>query len=764
MPGPMRRRPLAIAVGLLVAPLCSGAQTPDAEAVPRAAPPSLTEVGGRDYLWDPPLAPLGPEWALCPPQQLPLVAPLRPDPAPGVLYLEAARSEVHRDGVSVFEGNVVLQRDEHRIAADTVRYYAAEIAPDAGQIEAEQVTYNRGEVFLQGDHGRFDLVRNRGTLSPVTYQLRDRHGSGSGERVELLGEDRLRVRGARYTTCAPDDLSWVLRARDLRVNRATGQGSATHVVLNFKRVPILYTPYIRFPVTDERMSGFLYPSIGQSSRSGFQLALPYYWNIAPHRDATLTLNSMSRRGLMLQSEIRYLNPRSRGEVLVDYLPDDRLYGDDRAQYYFTHRGRPTQRWTVAADYHRVSDVDYLPDFGGGLAGATASHLERTARATYRADDWVFDARAQDFQTLRGTQPYQRVPQLMFRTTRAERPGQLNLGLNSELTYFDHPTNVPTGGRGDVTAAFSYPLRGLGAFLVPRVALRHTAYALEDTGEGENLSRTVPIASVDTGVFLERDVTLGGTPMLQTLEPRLYYLYVPYRDQDELPRFDTGRYDMSFAQLFRDDRYIGPDRVGDANQLTVALTSRLLESNSGMERLSASVGQIVYFADRRVQLAPGAAPETEARSDLLGAVNARLTRHWSAGAEGHWNPEAEEWRVATARAQYRGEDRRRLNLAYRLRRDQLEQTDVAAAWPIGRQWAAVGRWVYSLQDGQSLETLGGLGYEDCCWGLRVVGRRFLTADGEYDRAIMLELELKGLSSIGERGLMDSLLQDGILGVR
>jgi LPS-assembly protein len=704
-------------------------------------------------------------WALCTPDMAPVHAPASPAGDPRI-QLFANEARVDRLGVSVFRGNALLSQDGRTLAADELRFQES-----TGYAEAAgNVIFDDGDLRMETHRGHLYMDSQEGAFEGAIYRYRPMHARGEAGDVQRLGPDRVRLTGASYTTCDPGNNDWILRARQVDLDQATGEGRARDVSLRFKGVPLFYTPYISFPIDDRRKSGFLYPSLGSSDASGLDLAIPYYWNIAPHRDATLTPRIMGERGLMLGGELRYLNPQNQGVLNLEYL-DDQDYGDERGSLAFRHRGQPLERTTVDVRLNAVSDRDYLSDLGNSLQVASATHLENRADLRYGGNGWSLLGRLQGYQTVdpaipSESRPYQRMPQLVFRSGVPGISGAVEGNLRAEWVAFNRRGTI-TGQRLDLMPTLQLPLRRVYGFVTPGIKYRYTAYRLSgtDAGQPSNPDRALPIVSLDSGLFFDR--TLADN-RLHTLEPRLYYLYVPYHDQDDLPLFDSGRMDFSFDQLFRDARFSGGDRVGDANQLTLALTSRLIDTGSGEERLRASVGQILYFDDRRVTLESGADPATQGSSSLVAEAALRMARDWYTRGAVQWDPHREQTELATAQLQYRGPGRRIANLGYRLREDplrperDLEQVDVSAAWPLSARWDVVGRYNYSLLDNRTVEMLAGFEYQSCCWRAQLVGRRYLTTGGEreYNNAIYFQLVLKGLAGLGTG--LEGLLGESIRG--
>lgn len=685
-------------------------------------------------------------WALCRPSDevipLPELGPVQDE----ALRVSADRVDAVGEGMSRFSGDVVLLRGGQRIEAREAIY---DQRRDTLTLDGAVNLYTH-DMALSGERALLNLGNDSGDLQGARYHFRNSHAFGSADSVVIRDPQYTELTGATYTTCDPDQVDWQLKARRIDLDEASNTGEARNVTLEFKGVPILYLPYINFPLQG-RKTGLLPPTVGSSDKTGTDVAVPWYWNIAPNYDATLTPRQMTARGTQLQGEFRYLHPTNRGQLNLEALPGDKRYADtDRYAAAFRHSARPAPGWSNSIVYNHVSDVDYFNDLGNTQDAASTTHLERRFDLAYRGDGWDFLGRVQGYQALSGSEPYQRLPQLRLNAATPRRRNTLQYTLASELVHFAHADRVPTGSRADLTPAISLPLEGAAWFLTPRLALRHTQYLLQDqTGVAEP-SRTTPITSLDGGLFFERNLSLGKRPLLQTLEPRLYYLYVPYRAQDTLPRFDTSTYDFTFAQLFRDNRFSGADRQGDANQITLALTSRLLDSASGAELVRGSIGQIHYFEDRRVALSGSTAQERQS-SDVVAELGARPLRGFDLAAATRWNPQDERGELLTGRVRYQPEADRLLSLDYRYRRDQsLRQTDLVGYWPLTRRWRVLGRWNYDLELERTLEAVGGLAWQDCCWGLHfVVRQRLDTVTLDTNHSFMITLELKGLSSFGRR---------------
>jgi LPS-assembly protein len=684
-------------------------------------------------------------------------------------YLDADESEILRNQIFNFRGNVLVRRAGQQLEADSLSYDKPKDTADA----QGNVRYRKDDLTLEGKSALIELDSSTGHVDEAQYQIASRHARGDASRIILEGENQTRVKQARYTTCNPGNDDWYLESDDIQLDQAEAVGTARNVWIEFKGVPIFYTPYITFPLNDERKSGFLTPSIGSSEEVGTEVRVPYYFNIAPGRDATLTSRLTTKRNVQLIGEFRYLNPANSGEVNVGYLPHDPVFDDDRLFLSLRHRTNFGPRWSGYLDYNYVSDNNYFEELGTSLSVASTTFLDRRAEVNYRGDFWSATGRLQGFQTvddaLPGNQrPYQRLPQFLLNANLPDQIFGSTYLFNGEYVNFERQDTV-TGQRVDIQPGLSLPFSNASGFITPSLSLRHTQYSLVDEPAGTDASnsRTLPIFSLDGGAFLERNTSIFSNKLIQTLEPRLFYLYVPFDNQSDLPVFDTGLLDFNFTRLFQTNRFSGADRLGDANQLTLALTSRLLDSETGVERLNLRLGQIHYFRDREVTL-PLQPVETENSSDIIfEADTAQLIQNWSANATLLYNPHDSRVDRGVFGIRYQPDQNRYLDLSYRyrdddfepnfnsLRRELLHQTDVIALWPLtrkaDRRINGVARWNYSLEADRTLEFLLGVEYDTCCYALRIAARRFVNdIGGETNNGIFVQLELKGLTNFGGQG--------------
>ena len=693
------------------------------------------------------------DWALCGgplvlPERPPLEVQPEPGEPPGTMHISADRGDLDESGASTLIDNVQVERDGAQMQSDRVVYRKAE-----GTIDAiGSVRLWKDDLYASGTSARLELDSDTASLTDVDYQVAQSHASGEARQFEIEGNAFFRVKDATYTTCNPDDSVWRLDSDFVRIDRIEEVGFARNVVVRFFDVPIFYTPVMTFPTGDKRKSGVLAPTFGVSSETGVDVTVPYYFNLAPDQDATIAARAMSDRGVLMQGEYRYLLPWGNGLIGGEFLPNDSKRDESRGAFHFEHSGSPAPSWSTSAQFDWVSDDQYFEDLGTNLSIASTQFLERRADVSYSGDGWYVVGRASGYQTVdpaipATSRPYSRLPQFYFQTNDRSANREFDFDLYAEAVYFERSRTV-TGARLDLEPSVSYPIRTAGTYIEPRLSLRHTTYALDNTAPGVNdsPSRTLPRFSTDAGMFLERPLEVGGRGFIHTLAPRAYFLYVPFTDQDDLPVFDTGQFSFNFSQLFRNDRFAGGDRMGDANQLSLALTSRLLDQRTGDELLRASIGQIRYFRDRRVQL-PGVPVAKQNSSDLVADFSANINDDWRVGAGGQWDLDDGVTSKSVVNMRWQPDARRIVNAAYRFVRDASEQTDVSFRWPLGTNWGAVGRWNYALPEKQTVEAFLGFEYESCCWAFRAVGRRFLSdAGGGFNTGVFMQLELKGLAGI------------------
>ena len=826
-----QRRLLATAVALVIAGTAMGVQakTPKNTIQPGSTQPVAETCPLGSFICPP--RPVS--YALCRPNAM--LSFYEPAITKDTTLRDTSPTDVHsgiddggKSGVKVespepnvyhMTGGVRLERADQVMRADDVTYNSDSTAYDA----EGNVRYQEAGMLVSADRMTGTTTPNQGEAEHVRYQLLQSRGNGVAEHATVMDPQHGRFRMATYSTCDVGSRMWEFRAKTMNLNKETGVGVARSGTLRFKNVPIMYLPYFTFPLDDRRKSGFLYPTFGSSSHSGAYLSTPYYLNLAPNYDATLDPRYYSDRGFMLGAEFRYLLPKSNGTFYAQYMAHDK--GPDEDISHTSDRDGSKQRYLIQvtnatnlgggfafnANINHASDNQYFRDFSNDLYSSATGLLASSAYFSKGGKYWSASLGVDDYQNVDAglpnyVVPYRRWPRATFNLSFPAN-NWLDVGIDSEAVAFRKIDKTPVNGlypgqvdgnRLDLAPYVAADFSGASWFVRPRLEYRYTAYKLDSDYQHFNYaqqspSRSLPIASLDTGLIFDRQTSLFGNSYTQTLEPRLYYLYVPYRNQNNLPLFDTSEMSFDFWQLFTTNRFSGADRQMDANNLTAALTTRLLD-DKGVERLSASIGQIHYFRDQRVQASPFTPPTTFDKSDYVAQLAVQFNDNWRMNASYQWNPNKKQSLYPNDQFQYYTEGRdtdlatiqlqRRIlgdgivNFSYRYRRNVMEQFDTSVVYPVSERWRALARWVFARRDvvpvtyngatfntftysHRTLDAAIGVEYDSCCAAFRVLGRHYVH---DYTRstanAIMFEVEFKGLGSLNPQS--GSYLRRAILG--
>jgi LPS-assembly protein len=687
-------------------------------------------------------------------------------------YVTADRIEGTTEKDVTASGNAEIRRGKVLIGADWLHYDS-----DTEEVRARgNVRIERDGDVIRGPSLRYRTSNGTGEFQQPDYVLSPRkivnlppgqtpvEGRGHAELIEFQGEERYLLKGTTFTTCKPGEPGWYARAGEMQLDMNREVGTARNAAIYFLDVPILYTPWLSFSLNNERKTGLLLPGIGSTSQGGAEVTIPYYFNIAPNMDFTLAARAMEKRGTQINGQFRYLEPTFAGDLRFEELPNDKVVGTHRSALTFNHsynREFMGGHLLGGMSISKVSDDAYFRDLSSRLNLTAQTHLLREGFFGYTGTWWGsgtygVTGKVQRFQTLQDPSnpvvtPYSRAPQVTLDAIRQDLNG-LDFAMKGEYVDFTHPTLV-VGRRFTAYPSVSLPLISAGGFLTPKIGLHSTKYSLERAAPGtlQSIDRAVPILSVDSGLVFERETRFGGKAFTQTLEPRAYYLRAPYRNQDQIPLFDTAVGDFNYAQIFSENSFIGGDRINDANQLTLALTSRVLAPGSGQEAVKATVGQRYYYSDQEVTLKPGDTRRAAKSSDWLAALSGRVSQNWTAETAVQYNPRESRNERFTVSARYQPGPFKALNLSHRFLRDQISQVDVSVQWPIIDNWYGVGRYNYSVRDRRIIETLGGLEYNGDCWISRFVVQRFATATGQTTNTMFLQLELNGFSRIGSNPL-------------
>lgn len=717
------------------------------------------------------------------------------------VYLIGDQMNATEDGKLRIQGDAQVRRIDSVVKGDQIDYdrNTSEVIVSGNGLIMRDGTIARSPGF------RYNLDAETGVMSDPHFWLGDAGGSGEAAEATILSRNHTRLKSVVYSGCPCPEPAWYIKSPTLDLYSAENEGVARHGVLYFKGVPLLYSPYLSFPIRKERKSGFLMPTYGMTTRSGLDISLPYYLNLAPNFDATLTPRLLWKRGVMLGGEFRYLGSNYYSELSGTYLAKDKEL--DRKRWFgvakFQQNLAPGLRWD--ADLRRVSDDDYFRDFSSfGLNDATLQDLSSTVGINWDASRYVSSSvRAYKYQTLQDattdyrTPQYDRLPEFKVYARRYDWSG-FDVTSENTATRFRMPfysgrhtvfdrwrdqRRAPDGSRLTSYTSVAYPIVRAGWYFTPKAGMHlsqydtqwHTSQLPQYLNRPSHAGRALPIFSVDSGMTFERDTTLFGNSSIQTLEPRAYYLYVPYRDQSDLPIFDTDLSSFNFAQAFSENIYSGGwDRIANANQLSLGLTTRWMDADTGFERVVLQAAQRLYFEDQRVTLSERRA-RTDTRSDYLVGGYAALTNTFSVNADAQFKSESGQRNRMTAGMRWRPQRLATLAANYRYERDPdiaryqyfsgedktKESISLTAQWPLSNKLYGIGRFDYSLNESRSTQSILGLEYKgDCCWVGRMVVQRYAISAKETNQAVFFQLELSGLGGIGNDPM--SLLRDRVVG--
>lgn len=658
--------------------------------------------------------------------------------------VNAEEVDLARIGQSEFVGQVELERADQRVETGRLLYNKS-----IGEILLpEALRYDDADYIISADNARYLLDDGTAQFERVTFQVKGSTANGDAREVEVQRDGIARAKDLHFTTCPSDEPDWELSASKVKLDRDQGVGVARNATLKFKGIPLLYLPWLSFPLDDRRKSGFLYPTFSTTSDNGLDFSWPFYWNIAPNMDATITPRYVSDRGPAVGAEFRFLTNRAGGTFDADYLPDDDKFGSDRNRWSTRLSYQIARRWRADLNASRVSDKDYFLDFSSNIEEATTQFLQSRASIRGGGNGWNVILQADSFQVLdrdvaENREPYRRLPRLAA-DGRWPILGNIDFTLDSEFVYFHRDVGV-TGARLDIQPAIEWSLIRPGWFLKPRAAVRYTSYSLADNPDlPDTPERTLPILSLDSGMVFEKALRSGNR---MTLEPRLFYLYVPFEEQSDLPNFDSADLTFGLSELFSTNSFTGADRQTNANQVSLAVTSRLIDGNSGRQRLDLTLAQTFFLRSPRISVDNQPVEDVDF-SAILAEVNYRPMARWTASAGIQFDPEDGQMDVGLAGLGYNGKKGDRWTLGYRFRRDRVDQVDFRVSYPLTPAWKVFGRWNYSFREDETLEAVAGVEYESCCWALQVIGRRFVNDRGGSSRTgIFVELHLKGLGSLG-----------------
>ena len=740
-------------------------------------------------------------------------------------------AEVFENEVGSYSGNVKMSRADQKSTSKTANYNSLS---DVLDLHGD-VYYSEDELAIHSNTASLNLASDKAKLRDVQFIAASTPLRGKAQTVYRESKTLSHYQDVAYTSCRPGNQDWVVHTSELKMDKTSGKGTAKNAWLEFKGAPVLYSPYLSFPIDNRRLSGFMAPSFGSTKYSGFRLAAPYYWNIAPNYDATLIPRELSKRGPLFASKFRYLTEQSQGRLGLEFMPNDSQTNTTRYLGSLKTNSMITKNIHANTDLNYVSDKTYFAELGNALSFSNFNYLKSSADINYAREGVNLSGQFVNYQSINTTTnsfsplPYRKLPQINLNLDHTFNFMPLNTAMENEYVYFQGAYNTSANGtrnylangqRFNTKPSISVPLQTANSFVIPKLSLQHTNYALNNLTQGapNSQSRTLPIFSADSGLNFERELNIGNSGYLHTLEPRLFYLYVPYTNQQNIPVFDSALYDFNYNAMFRENSFSGTDRVQEANQITTAITSRLIDDKTGLERLKLNLGEIFYFSDRNVTLdynygnkdlvynyGQGSYKQSNSYSNLVTELSSQLTQEFSVSSGLQWNPQ--QYTVQrtntgllpvnvnsglqriNAGLHYANKANEIFNIGYTYRNNPLincnngnstscsniTQTDASFRYPVYDNWNAMGRWQYSLLYNTTQDALFGVEKENCCWRFRIALRHYMNnisngntiatntnnaLTGTAQNGIFFEIELKGMSAIGDD--MDTFLQKEIYG--
>ena len=689
------------------------------------------------------------------------------------IVLEADDVATQGDESVILTGDAEVSQGRQTIVADKLEYYRETervvangnielISPNGDYISADAVDVVTSTSIGSLDNAQFKLAKGISSDNGIdTVQIDSR---GSADKVLLQGESFVRLEGATYTNCVEGNDSVLVSAKSLELDRLAGVGTARNAVVKFYGVPVFYTPYLSFPINDERKTGFLTPSFGSDEESGNVIEIPWYWNIAKNQDATITPRFYTDRGLQVAAEYRLRTQTSSTYVYGEVLPDDDLFGDDRELIRIQHSQQFTKNLSASLNYNDVSDEDYFDDLSNDINLFSATFVPRNLQVNYTHRLFDLTARLNEFEIVDSdidldSEPFERLPSVTFNTRFARLENGIKYGVFANYTNFRSETNID-GKRFVFAPYLEQAFESEWGYIKPAVSLNYRSYDLDQTIDetvqflDDTPSFAVPALSIDSGLYFEKDINWFGGNALQTLEPRLFYAYASDEDQDDVPLFDTSQVNFNnYDNIFRVNRFFGQDRFSDSNQVTLGLTSRVIDQNSGVELIKASVGQVYYLDDLEQSLVSDDGVE-QGFGDFLFELRTRGNSAWSTYSFIQYDHENDDLRTARFDLAYepRNDNRKRVSIGYYLSdledRDDIDQVTFDLYWPIADRWQFSANERYSIEDSESLFRDVGIEYNACCWKLRLGARERVSNRSTDDKrtSFFLELELTALGSI------------------
>jgi len=709
------------------------------------------------------------------PSQLPTLEQLT---NPNKLFVISDNTEINYPSQLSYQGNVELIRGNTYINAQR-----AEIDRESNSfIASGNLHYQDNLITLTSDLLRSSLDGKNTELVNSKYWLNGQSINGKADKFRVINSRFLILDKALLTTCAGEQPDWSLRAKKITIDAAKERAIIRQATLEVFEVPVFYFPYLSLPISDKRASGLLYPSIGSSSNNGIDISVPYYWNIAPQYDLTLTPRIMTNHGLQLTSEFRYLVEDQRGLFNLEFLPSDKSADDsERYLFHWSHSGKIANNWRVAASYTKLSDDNYFNTIGSDYGSTSDNQITNYATFSYFKDNWTTAIKVQDIDVF-GTEDtlYQLLPQLSFNSYNNTLAKYLEYDVFSEFSYFKNTsTSEDDAARVHLEPILRLPIDYAAGSFTTELTLFQTWYQQKNATDSSNesISRTVPQLSINTNLNFERETSMFGRDYFQTIEPRIQYLYVPYQDQSDIGLYDTALLSEDYFGLFRSRRFSGLDRIADANQITLGVTNRFIDSNN-QEKLKLSVGQIYYFSQSQTTLdGTEADSDTSSTSALAGEIDFRASDQWYFSGSVQFNEEYDAINQNKISLEYRRAHNKLIQISHRYVRDisdsQVDQLGIQTVWPINNDWTFVGNYYRDINLHRTIESLIGLQYESCCWSIRLQAYRQLNTNYEdssntsasttFDTGVSFSFQIKGLGS-QQKLQATEMLENGQFGYR
>lgn len=702
------------------------------------------------------------------------------------IVIQSRKSEIVKNSKMRLSGGVKLASGEQRIEAEEVT-----IDKVNNQIYTTGPTrFQNAEITIDSSKLYANTQSKEMTMDDTKYRMNTMSGKGGAEQLKMT-ENNVILTRSTFTTCLEEVPDWEISASEINLSAEDNEGETWNTVFRIKDVPVFYLPYFNFPLTDERKTGLLYPEISSSSNSGAKIGIPFYWNIAPNMDATITPYHMSERGEQLNTEFRYLTGEQFGQINLEYIEEDeKLINNDDSRYLarYQHVGSFADNYRVYIDYSDMSDDNYLVDIGSDQFNSSDAYLWRIGELSYFGKNWHSTIKVQDFKVLGdSSESYETLPQLEFSSYQPLNFYNSSFNFYGEYSRFEiSDPSLPSADRFHIESGISLPYAQPGWFINSDVSIMHTMYQQDNidfinnstnlVSLEEDVSRTLPKVRVHTGLNFDRDTSIFVDNMVQTFEPQIQYLYVPNKNQDDIYIYDSSSLQDDFDGLFRDRRFSSVDRIAEANQVSIGATSRILNEEN-TELFHISLGRIFYLNSSNISFNDDG--QREDSSSLAGDLFIQLAKRWQLQGDIQYDTSRQETEKSQLSIDYRANSNNSFQLSHRFARDisgsDIEQISAMNSYAINRNWQLVGRITQDLQRKRSLESYAGVQYESCCWAVRVAYHRSINTNldeqefieenrDEFDSGVMVQFVLKGLGGNQKPLGVNDMLESGIFGYK